>query len=74
MPGLPLRSPVSVLLGFFLRVTALLHDMSEEAPMAFPAVTGFLLVSGCPFPGVTHLRHGAADGALQGPPWGCEEV
>lgn len=74
MPGLPLRSPVSVLSDFFLRVTTLPHDMSEEAPTAFPAVTGFLLVSGCPFPGVTRLRHGAADGALQGPPRRCEEV
>lgn len=66
MPGRPLRSPVSVLLVPFFSVKAVLYNMSEETPTVFPVATGFLLVSGCPFPGVTHLRHGDANGTAVG--------
>lgn len=66
-PGRPLRSRVSLLLAPFLRVKTSLRDMSVETPTTFPAVTGFLLVSDCPFPGVTHPRHGDTTGRLQRP-------
>lgn len=42
----------------------MLHDMSKATPTAFPVVAGFLLVSGRPFPGVTHLRHDDAAGTM----------
>lgn len=69
MPPSPpptLRSSGFVLLVPFLRVKTSLHHMSEETPTAFPVVTGFLSVSGCPFPGVNHVRHGAAGGTAAG--------
>lgn len=40
--------------------------MSEEAPTVFPVVTGLLLVSGCPFPAVTHLGHSDSNGTAAG--------
>lgn len=50
----------------FLGVKTLLPDMSVETPTAFPVGTCFPLVSGCPFPGVMHLRHRDADGTAAG--------
>lgn len=66
MPGLPLGSPVSVLLVPFFSIKTLLYNMSEEAPTVFPVVTGLLLVSGCPFPAVTHLSHSDSNGTAAG--------
>lgn len=72
MPGRPLRSPISVLFVPFLRVKTLFHDMREETPMVFLSgdwpffIFYFFLVSGCPFLGVTRLRHGDAGGTAAG--------
>lgn len=66
-PGRPLRSRVSVLLVPFFRVKTLLYDMSVATPTTFPVVTGFLLVSDCPFPGVARLRHGDTTVKLRRP-------
>lgn len=51
----------------FFRVKTLLCDMSVATPTTFPVVTGFLLVSDCPFPGVAHLRRDDTTGRLQRP-------
>lgn len=72
MPGRPLRSPISVLFVPFLRVKTLFHDMREETPMVFLSgdwpffIFYFFLVSGCPYLGVTRLRHGDAGGTAAG--------
>ena len=56
-----------VLLAPFFRVKTLLCDMSVATPTTFPVVTGFLLVSDRPFPGVAHLRRDDMTGRLQRP-------